>query len=407
METEPAPRVACSPNVAEELRDALPAPPAASGAAQRLRGLEPCSAGASRGAAACSGLCMGSAALWRAPSGHQPPAQGHRSLLELALLLEPWEWMGFPWEWTGFPWEWMGFPSPRLSPSLLGDRSGAGQPRPRSAGCAAGRAPPFPAQKEEMQRTGWAGHTAPSELACFDASMLLQGNLDRGPANSFPTTPPSPNGDGAGSKPPGSVAKCQRLRTSLVLARAVVPPLLSARLSLLDALQQWDGSKPVPLPGEQHCGGFHQVWIQLRCGATKIPPWHERTTRLHLPAASPRTWTPPFLSVSSWRPPALRTVPGQEGADGRGSRGRRHCSCLQKALGEQGEQPQPLRCLVGGSMPPGTPQLLGGQAHAVPWQSVIPNPGGDFAVPSPGLAFGAEFYQQQLSKINKRACACQ
>lgn len=345
--------------------------------------------------------------MWRAPSGHQPPAQGHRSLLELALLLEPWEWMGFPWEWTGFPWEWMGFPSPGLSPLLLGDRSGAGQPRPRSAGCAAGRAPPFPAQKEEMQRTGWAGHTAPSGLACFDASMLLQGNLDRGPANSFPTTPPSPNGDGAGSKPPGSVAKCQRLRTSLVLARAVVPPPLSARLSLLDALQQWDGSKPVPLPREQHFGGFHQVWIQLRCGATKIPPWHERTTRLHLPAASPRTWTPPFLSVSSWRPPALRTVPGQEGADGRGSRGRRHCSCLQKALGEQGEQPQPLRCLAGGSLPPGTPQLLGGQAHAVPWQSVIPNPGGDFAVPSPGLAFGAEFYQQQLSKINKRACACQ
>lgn len=62
---------------------------------------------------------------------------------------------------------------------------------------------------------------------------------------------------------------------------------------------------------------------------------------------------------------------------------------------------------LGAPCPRGPPSCWGGQAHAVPWQSVIPNPGGDFAVPSPGLAFGAEFYQQQLSKINKRACACQ
>lgn len=76
METEPAPRVACSPNVAEELRDALPAPPAASGAAQRLQGLEPCSAGASRGAAACSGLCMGSAACGEPHLGTNPLHRG-------------------------------------------------------------------------------------------------------------------------------------------------------------------------------------------------------------------------------------------------------------------------------------------------------------------------------------------
>lgn len=39
----------------------------------------------------------------------------------------------------------------------------------------------------------------------------------------------------------------------------------------------------------------------------------------------------------------------------------------------------------------------------------IPNPGGDFSALSPGLAFfGVEFYQQQLSKINKgpRSCQC-
>lgn len=63
---------------------------------------------------------------------------------------------------------------------------------------------------------------------------------------------------------------------------------------------------------------------------------------------------------------------------------------------------------VGGDSPPGTPAAAEGEAaHPVPWQSVIPNPGGDFTVLSLGLAFGVEFYQQQLSKINKKACACQ
>lgn len=63
---------------------------------------------------------------------------------------------------------------------------------------------------------------------------------------------------------------------------------------------------------------------------------------------------------------------------------------------------------TGGGSPPGTLAAAEGEAaHAVPWQSVIPNPGGDFTVLSLGLAFGVEFYQQQLSKINKKACACQ
>lgn len=84
METEPAPCVACSPNVAEELRDALPAPPAASGAARCLRGLEQRSAGASRGAAACSGLCIGSAACGEPRPGTNPLHRGtaaHRGWL--------------------------------------------------------------------------------------------------------------------------------------------------------------------------------------------------------------------------------------------------------------------------------------------------------------------------------------
>lgn len=84
METEPAPRVACSPNGAEELRDALPAPPAASGAARRLRGLEPRSAGASRGAVVCLGLCGGSAACGEPRPGTNPLHRGttaHRGRL--------------------------------------------------------------------------------------------------------------------------------------------------------------------------------------------------------------------------------------------------------------------------------------------------------------------------------------
>lgn len=53
-----------------------------------------------------------------------------------------------------------------------------------------------------------------------------------------------------------------------------------------------------------------------------------------------------------------------------------------------------------GALPPGP-----GWGEAA--QKQIPNPGGDFSVLSPGLAFGVEFYQQQLSKINKEGCACQ
>ena len=62
----------------------------------------------------------------------------------------------------------------------------------------------------------------------------------------------------------------------------------------------------------------------------------------------------------------------------------------------------------GGFSPPGTPTAAEGEAaRAVPRRKVIPNPGGDFAVLSLGLAFGGEFHQQRGSKINKKACACQ
>lgn len=60
----------------------------------------------------------------------------------------------------------------------------------------------------------------------------------------------------------------------------------------------------------------------------------------------------------------------------------------------------------GGALPPGT-LVEWEAAHAVPWHSLIPDPGGGFRVLSLGPAFGVEFYQQQLSKINKPACACQ
>lgn len=88
---------------------------------------------------------------------------------------------------------------------------------------------------------------------------------------------------------------------------------------------------------------------------------------------------------------------------------------LRRGRGNRQEQPpllQPLRVpccgAEGGARPQGPLQPRRGEAaHAVPWQSVIPNPGGDFSVLSLGLAFGVEFYQQQLSKINKKACACQ
>lgn len=81
-------------------------------------------------------------------------------------------------------------------------------------------------------------------------------------------------------------------------------------------------------------------------------------------------------------------------------------------MGERQEQPrllQPLRVpCCGGARLQGPPWPWRGEAaHAVPWQSVIPNPGGDFTALSLGRAFGVEFYQQQLSKINKKACACQ
>lgn len=187
--------------------------------------------------------------------------------------------------------------------------------------------------------------------------MLLQGNLDRGPANSFPTMPPSSNGDGAGSKPPGSAAKrqssvpprCSRGPSCSPRSRPVCPFLMPSR----------SGTDPSPFPSLESgtSGGSQQVWIRLRSGATKIPPWHECTTRLPPPCCQPCHSDPPLYSPSletSWRPPALRTVPGQEGAGGRGNRGRRRCSCLQ------GEQPRPLRCLAGGFSPLGAPQLLGG-----------------------------------------------
>lgn len=57
--------------------------------------------------------------------------------------------------------------------------------------------------------------------------------------------------------------------------------------------------------------------------------------------------------------------------------------------------------------PPPTVQGRGGGSTRRSLAEQIPNPGGDFSVLSPGLAFGVEFYQQQLSKINKEACACQ
>ena len=94
-----------------------------------------------------------------------------------------------------------------------------------------------------------AAPAQPSGLGCCDTSTLLHRNLDRGPANSFPTTVPSSNGDGAGSGPPGSVAKPQGLRRSSVLARAIASPPLSSRLFVLDALQEQDGARPLFLLG--------------------------------------------------------------------------------------------------------------------------------------------------------------
>lgn len=217
-----------------------------------------------------------------------------------------------------------------------------------------------------MQRTGWAGRTAPSGLACFDASMLLQGNLDRGPANSFPTTPPSPNGDGAGSKPPGSVAKCQRLRTSLVLARAVLPPLLSARLSLLDALQDWDGSKPIPLSGKQHFGGFHQVWIQLRCRATKIPSWHERTTRLRLPAASPGTWTPPSSPYPPGGPQPFARCQGRRELVAQGAGAGGAAAACRRLWESRGSSHSPCGAWLGAPCPRGPHSCWGGRHTLFP-----------------------------------------
>lgn len=174
------------------------------------------------------------------------------------------------------------------------------------------------------------------------------------------------------------------------------------------------GMKPGPFSSAGHLRGSWWVRVRLKWCVTEIPLRCEHTSRLPPRCCHPGTRTPVWSPPGGLSPPSLcPTVPGQDGADGEeGAASQQHGNYLEKTVGERREQPrlpQPLwvPCCRGGS-PPGTPAATEQEAaHAVPWQSVIPNPGGDFTVLSLGLAFGVEFYQQQLSKINKKACACQ
>lgn len=178
----------------------------------------------------------------------------------------------------------MRFPSPGLFSSV-----------PRS--CAARRA----VQRKMM--LGWTmGRAAspgpapmqPSGLGCCDASMLFHGNLERGPANSSPTTVLSSDGDKAGSGPPSSVAKRQRLRSSSVLVRAIVcPPPLSFRLFILDVLQEWDGARSLLLLEAPWKFPVELGPSDTMSYKTKQSPSSMNTyPGCHLPPATPATRTP-------------------------------------------------------------------------------------------------------------------
>lgn len=213
----------------------------------------------------------------------------------------------------------------------------------------------------------------------------------------------------------GSIApRCSRGPSRPPCSHPVCSFLMSSR----------SGLEPGPFSSSGHLGGSQRIWGWLRRWVTKkLPLRREHTSRLppsccHLCDSAPPLWSPP--GALSPPPFLCHTVLGQDGADGEeGAASQQRENYSEEAAGERREQPrlpQPLRvpCCrggggnVGGDSPPGTPAAAEGEAaHPVPWQSVIPNPGGDFTVLSLGLAFGVEFYQQQLSKINKKACACQ
>lgn len=117
--------------------------------------------------------------------------------------------------------------------------------------------------------------------------------------------------------------------------------------------------------------------------------------------------TNPAVSTGSQNPPlepSLPSIPLQGAADGKDVE-----ETPWKRPWERRDCCSP--CSRGEALPPGTPPSRagsgGGGSTRRSLAEQIPNPGGDFSVLSPGLAFGVEFYQQQLSKINKGACACQ
>uniref|UniRef100_A0A803XL47 Adhesion G protein-coupled receptor B N-terminal domain-containing protein n=1 Tax=Meleagris gallopavo TaxID=9103 RepID=A0A803XL47_MELGA len=146
--------------------------------------------------------------------------------------------------------------------------------------------------------------------AYFDASMLLQGNLGQGPANSLPTTLPSSNGDEAGPEPPDSVAKHQGSVFPLCLQGPPRPSALSPSIHS-QCLPRAGWIQALLLPREQHLGGSRRIQLQTRPGATEPPTPHASTYCCCL-----KVWNPTL--VTSWKPLPLGTVSGGGGGGGAG-----------------------------------------------------------------------------------------
>uniref|UniRef100_A0A669Q4N2 Adhesion G protein-coupled receptor B2 n=1 Tax=Phasianus colchicus TaxID=9054 RepID=A0A669Q4N2_PHACC len=106
--------------------------------------------------------------------------------------------------------------------------------------------------------------------------MLLQGNLDQGPANSLPTTLPSSNGDEAGPEPPDSVAKHQGSVFPLCLRGPPRPSALSPSIHS-QCLPRAGWIQALLLRREQHLGGSRRIQLQTRPGTTEPPTPHAST----------------------------------------------------------------------------------------------------------------------------------